>query len=100
LAIHGLLVIAIFPKLNIQLKKFYRRYLINDQTILLWEKDKTPISTTADRLLRIIFFEYLNLEKNRKVYDLINEIADLLEEIASNKKVNKLSLNKCLISGN
>lgn len=46
------------------------------QTILLWEKDKTPISKTADRLLKIIFFEYLNPENDRKIYDLINEIAD------------------------
>jgi transcriptional regulator with XRE-family HTH domain len=57
------------------------------QTILLWEKNKAPISIAADRLLRIIFFEYLNPEKNRKIYDLINEIANFDAEGSSNKKI-------------
>jgi DNA-binding transcriptional regulator YiaG len=65
------------------------------QTILLWEKDKTPISNTADRLLRIIFFEYLNPEKNRKIYELINEIADLEAEFASSQqKINKIEFEE------
>jgi DNA-binding transcriptional regulator YiaG len=65
------------------------------QTILLWEKDKTPISKTADRLLRVIFFEYLNPENNRKVYDLINEIADLEAKMAfSENKINKIEFEE------
>jgi DNA-binding transcriptional regulator YiaG len=61
------------------------------QTILLWEKNKTPISKTADRLLRIMFFEYLNPKENKSVYDLINEIADL--EAASSAQ-NKISFEE------
>lgn len=58
------------------------------QTILLWEKNKTPISPIADRLLRIMFFEYLTPERNRKIFDLINEIADFDAEVTStNKKI-------------
>lgn len=64
------------------------------QTILLWEKNKTPISKTADRLLRIIFFEYLNPQKDKTVYDLINEIADFDAEIISEQKINKISFEE------
>ncbi len=65
------------------------------QTILLWEKNKTPISNTADRLLRVIFFEYLNPDKNRKVFDLINEIADFEAEVASSQgKINKIEFEE------
>lgn len=46
------------------------------QTILLWEKNKFAIPKTADRLLRVIFFGYLNPEKDKAIYELINEIAD------------------------
>jgi putative transcriptional regulator len=56
------------------------------QTILLWEKNKTPIPKTADRLLRIMFDEYLNPEKDRKIYDLINEIANYDAETTSVKQ--------------
>ena len=58
------------------------------QTILLWEKNKTPISKTADRLLRSLFYEYLNPEKDRTIYDLINEMADL--EAASCEQIKKI----------
>lgn len=65
------------------------------QTVLLWEKNKTPISKTADRLLRIMFFEYLNPEKDTTIYDLINEIADLEAEVAScEQKINKISFEE------
>ena len=47
------------------------------QSILGWEKNKTPISKTADHFLRIIFFSYLNRETDCSVYDKINEIADI-----------------------
>ncbi len=58
------------------------------QTVLLWEKNKTPISKTADRLLRAIFFEYLHPEKDRKIYDLINEIADYdADVVAGDRKI-------------
>lgn len=56
------------------------------QTILLWEKNKTLISKTSDRLLKIIFFEYLNPEKDRTIFDLINEIADRDAEMLSSKQ--------------
>lgn len=61
------------------------------QTVLLWEKDKQPISKTADRLLRAIFFSYLNPEKDGSIYNMINEIADIDSEIISaQQKVNKI----------
>lgn len=48
------------------------------QQILLWEKNKNKISKPADRLLRITLYTYLNKEiDNGKVFDRINEIADL-----------------------
>jgi len=47
------------------------------QTILGWEKNKSPISKTADHFLRIIFFSYINRENHCAVYDKINEIADI-----------------------
>ena len=65
------------------------------QTILLWEKNKTPISRIADRLLRIMFFEYLNPEQDRTIYDLINEIANLEAEVTSDEqKINKISFKE------
>lgn len=50
---------------------------LNYQSILAWEKNKTPISKTADHLLRIIFFSYLKTDGNETIYEKINEIADL-----------------------
>lgn len=47
------------------------------QTILLWEKDKHTISKSADHLLRILFYSYLNPEKDKLIFDLVNEIAEL-----------------------
>ena len=48
------------------------------QQILLWEKNKNKISKPADRLLRITFYTYLHKAiDNGKVFDRINEIADL-----------------------
>ena len=56
------------------------------QTILGWEKNKSPISKTADHLLRIIFFSYLNKETDSLIYDKINEIADIDSvEVKTNK---------------
>ena len=58
------------------------------QTILMWEKDKAEITKTADHLLRAIFFSYLNTEKNKTVYNIINEISDLdAEEVKSQNKL-------------
>lgn len=50
------------------------------QTILGWEKNKFPISKTADHFLRIIFFSYLNREVDCTIYDKISEIADIDSE--------------------
>lgn len=64
------------------------------QSILGWEKNKTPISKTADRLLRIIFYSYLNFEKDGAIYDKINEIADLDAESAASLDTNKITLKE------
>lgn len=45
------------------------------QSILGWEKNKTPISKTADHFLKVIFFSYLYKDDNSVIYDKINEIA-------------------------
>lgn len=63
------------------------------QTILGWEKDKTPISKTADRFLRIIFFSYLHSEENEAIYEKINEIADLDAENVE-KSMQKIELKE------
>ncbi len=56
------------------------------QTILGWEKEKSIITKTADHLLKIYFFLYLNKEIDYTFYDKINEIADIdAEEISANK---------------
>ena len=47
------------------------------QTILLWEKGNHPISKSADHLLRILFSSYLQPEKDKLIFDLVNEIAEL-----------------------
>ncbi len=58
------------------------------QTVLLWEKNKTPITLSADRLLRVIFYEYINHKVDRKIYDIVNEIADSdAEDIEKNRKI-------------
>ena len=57
------------------------------QSILGWEKNKTPISKTADHFLRIIFFSYLNRETDCSVYDKINEIADIDAEEVEVKNI-------------
>lgn len=61
------------------------------QTILLWEKNRQPISKAADLLLRALFFSYLNPKGNQTIYKLINEIADIDSEISSaHKKIDKI----------
>jgi len=54
------------------------------QTILLWEKDSHPISKSADHLLRILFYSYLQPEKDKLIFDLVNEIAELDAQCESN----------------
>jgi len=60
------------------------------QTVLLWEKDRGTISKTADRLLRVMFFEYLNPENDRTAYELINQIADLEAETTAAANLDKI----------
>lgn len=72
------------------------------QTVLLWEKNKQIISKTADRLLRAIFLSYLCPEKDRTIFNMINEVSRLDSEIiASDQKINKIlfkeELNKWLM---
>lgn len=47
------------------------------QTVLLWEKASHPISKSADHLLRVLFYSYLQPEKDQLIFDLVNQIADL-----------------------
>jgi DNA-binding transcriptional regulator YiaG len=64
------------------------------QTVLLWEKEKSIISKTADHLLRAIFFSYLNVEGGRAVYDKINEISDLDADTVEIKNLGKIELEE------
>jgi DNA-binding transcriptional regulator YiaG len=47
------------------------------QSVLGWEKNKNPISKTADHFLKMIFFTYLEKDKDSSAYKMINEISDL-----------------------
>jgi DNA-binding transcriptional regulator YiaG len=47
------------------------------QTVLLWEKDSHLISKSADHLLKVLFYSYLHPEKEKLIFDLVNEIAEL-----------------------
>lgn len=60
---------------------------ITYQSVLAWEKNKTPISKTADYLLRAIFFSYLNMEESQTIYEKINEIADLDAKLNKNENM-------------
>jgi DNA-binding transcriptional regulator YiaG len=57
------------------------------QTVLGWEKNKFPISKTADRFLKIIFYSFLNKEADATVYDKINEIANMDAETIEAKRI-------------
>lgn len=52
------------------------------QTVLLWEKDSHLISRSADHLLRVLFFSYLQPKKDKLIFDLVNEIAELDAQVA------------------
>lgn len=80
--------------LDLSQKTLGRLLGLDYQSILGWEKDKTPISKTADRLLRIIFFSYLNIEKDYTIYDKINEIADLDAETVEATEISKIKLKE------
>lgn len=64
------------------------------QSILGWEKNKTPISKTADRLLRVVFFSYLSKGKYCSIYDKINEIADLDAKNVETREINKIKFKE------
>lgn len=64
------------------------------QTVLLWEKDKGVISRTADRLLRAIFFAYLDVNSGKAIYDKINEIADLDADKVEITNADKIELKE------
>lgn len=69
---------------------------VDYQTILRWEKHKGDISKTADRLLKTLFFIYINSEKNDVIYDKINEIADLDSTLINRSKVEKIKFEEVL----
>jgi len=73
--------------LDLSQTKLGRLLGLDYQSILGWEKNKTPISKTADHFLRIIFFSYLNRETDCSVYDKINEIADIDAEEVEVKNI-------------
>lgn len=55
------------------------------QTILLWEKEKHAIPKMADHLLRVVFHAFLHPEKDKRIFDLVNELAewDAKENVAN-----------------
>lgn len=46
------------------------------QSVLRWEKNNGDMPAAADRLLKILFFEFLYPEKNPRIRELINDIAE------------------------
>lgn len=64
------------------------------QTILGWEKSKSPISKTADHFLKMIFFSYLNKEQDCTIYDKINQIADIDADEAEANETDKIELKE------
>jgi DNA-binding transcriptional regulator YiaG len=78
---HGLLsgneIKFIRTTLDLSQKSLGELLGLDYQSILGWEKNKTPISRTADRLLKIIFYSYIRKDKDSSVYDKINEISKL-----------------------
>lgn len=64
------------------------------QTILGWEKNKSPISKTADHFLKMIFFSYTNKEQDCTIYDKINEIADIDAKEAEAGEMDKIELKE------
>lgn len=62
---------------------------VDYQTILRWEKDKGDIAKTADHLIKMIFFSYLD-PINSDIRKKIDEIANLDSEkaqVAEKKKI-------------
>lgn len=63
------------------------------QTVLLWEKGSHSISKSADHLLRVLFFSYLQPEKDKLMFDLVNEIAELDAQIGA-EEPNKIQFKE------
>lgn len=64
------------------------------QTVLLWEKDNHPISKSADHLLRVLFHSYLRPKKDKLIFYLVNEIAELDAESEPSDKFNKMQFKE------
>lgn len=64
------------------------------QSVLGWEKNKNPISKTADHFLKMIFFTYLEKDKDSSAYKMINEISDLDINDAQSTKQNKIEFQE------
>ncbi len=64
------------------------------QTILLWEKGSHPISKSADHLLRVLFYSYLHPEKEKLIFDLVNEIAELDAQGEPSVELNKMQFRE------
>ncbi len=80
--------------LDLSQKTLARILGLNYQSVLLWEKNKSTISKTADHLLRALFFAYLNTKKSKAIYDKINEIADFDAATAANSNMGKIELEE------
>ncbi len=64
------------------------------QSVLGWEKNKTPISKTADHFLKMIFFTYLDKDKDCTAYNMINEISDLDANDTQSTKQHKIEFQE------
>jgi DNA-binding transcriptional regulator YiaG len=64
------------------------------QSVLGWEKDKTAISKTADHFLKMIFFTYLEKDKDRAAYTMISKISSLDVNATQLTKKNKIELRE------
>ncbi len=60
----------------------------------MWEKDSHSISKSADHLLRVLFYSYLHPEKEKLIFDLVNEIAELDVQDESSNESNKMQFKE------
>lgn len=61
--------------LDLSQKAFGHMLGVDYQSVLRWESGKTKITKTAERLLRGVFYEYLNA--NKRAVDIIDMLSDL-----------------------
>lgn len=58
---------------------------VDYQSVLNWEKDKHPINESADRLLKVYYYAFLNEDKYPDIRNLISQICEMDAEVEKGK---------------